>query len=298
MKERDLNQTDSDFKAPDSITERITQTEQKALRAAQVVSRKWVELLKAVDQKPEILGLYPNVANIIKLSASPKTGVQRFFESGLAHIENTIDPNSEAKNRMMFRLLKDLEAIGAEVDEIIQASSNTESKEGVQEQKDNSSFSEIMTAHGSVYKKLPDGRTQRMKTAAGELHEPQDVLVFIPPWDVLKDEAKKLYPDIFAGIDNQAMYEQILLEYAQFPEKTIRVIDINGKEIENNTKLKETSKPYLSFIDKNNPKNSFSIPVAKDPKIGYQTFDTRKFIDDEGIPSRERHIGNAVTQIS
>lgn len=38
---------------------------------------------------------------------------------------------------------------------------------------------EVITARGSVYRYLSDGRTQRFKTATGELHEPQDTLVFI-----------------------------------------------------------------------------------------------------------------------
>ncbi len=73
---------------------------------------------------------------------------------------------------------------------------------------------EITTAKGSVYKYLPDGRTQRFKQATGELNDPQDSIVFIPPWDMIKAPAMKAYPEIFGHIENEAQYEQVLLEYA------------------------------------------------------------------------------------
>jgi hypothetical protein len=155
----------------------------------------------------------------------------------------------------------------------------------------------VTTARGSVYTYLPDGRTQRFKKATNELHEPQDVLVFIPPWELIKDEAPKLYPRIFNNIENSAYYHELLLEYAQYQGRTIRPVDEKGALVESNKQAREAGRVFLAFIDKNNPECSFTLPVSVDPKPGWNSFDTRKFKDKNGEEFRERHIGNEVVNI-
>ncbi len=155
----------------------------------------------------------------------------------------------------------------------------------------------VTTAKGSVYTYLPDGRTQRFKKVTNELHEPQDVLVFIPPWELIKDEAPKLYPKIFSNIESPGYYQEILLEYAQYPGRTIRPVDEKGSLVESNKQAKEASRVFLAFIDKNNPDLSFTLPVSINPKPGWNSFDTRKFVDKNGEEFRERHIGNEVVNI-
>lgn len=163
---------------------------------------------------------------------------------------------------------------------------------------------EIRTLQGSVYKYLPDGRTQRFKTATGELNEPMDTITFIPPWDVFREMMAKMpHPKIidkiFDNVGGQAGYDQILLEYAQGKGKTIRVIDERGNELGSPQNLAGAEKVFLHFVDKVNPENSFTLPVSKDPTINYSTFDTRKYIDPKtGETMREQHIGNAVTEIA
>lgn len=51
--------------------------------------------------------------------------------------------------------------------------------------------SEIITEKGSVYRYLPDGRTQRYKAITNVLNEPMDVMVFVPPWELIKDQYEK-----------------------------------------------------------------------------------------------------------
>jgi hypothetical protein len=156
---------------------------------------------------------------------------------------------------------------------------------------------EIMTAKGSVYTYLPDGRTERFKKATGEHLPPQDALVFIPPWDAIKEQAEKIYPNLFKGIENNTQYEQVLLEYVQRDGHTVRIVDANGKELKTNAEIEQAEKAFAYFVDKIDQKNSFHIPISKEPKVGYTTFDTRKFVDEKGETRRERHMGNKVTEI-
>jgi hypothetical protein len=59
----------------------------------------------------------------------------------------------------------------------------------------------LVTAKGSVYTYLPDGRTQRYKAATETLEAPQDLLVFMPPWNTIETKAKELYPEVFVIIN-------------------------------------------------------------------------------------------------
>lgn len=156
---------------------------------------------------------------------------------------------------------------------------------------------EIVTARGSVYRYLPDGRTQRFKTKTGELNEPQDTLVFIPPFEMIGAKAAELYPDIFRGIENGLQFDEVLLGYAQLHGRTMRVVDENSSELRGNEEVRNAGRVFVQFIDRDDPKNSFVLPVSKDPKAGYNTFDTRKFIDEDGELKRERHIGNKVVEV-
>jgi hypothetical protein len=156
---------------------------------------------------------------------------------------------------------------------------------------------EIITAMGSVYKYLPDGRTQRFKTATGELSEPQDTIVFIPPFETIKDWALKAYPKIFKGIENEAQYEALLVHYVHGGNKTIRVTDQTGKELTNNTEAAKAERVLAALVDKDDTTQSFYLPVSREPKIGYNTYDTTKYKDENGETVRDKHLGNKVTDI-
>ena len=156
--------------------------------------------------------------------------------------------------------------------------------------------SEIITSKGSIYRYLEDGRTQRYKST-GEVLDPQDTLTFIPPWDQIKDQAGKLYPDIFKGIDSQAQFEQLLLEYAQQSGRTIRVIDEKNKELLTSEDVNTATRVFLALVDRDDPERNFTLPVSVKPKLGYLTFDTRVTTDEEGNRVRERHIGNKIVEI-
>ncbi len=74
-------------------------------------------------------------------------------------------------------------------------------------------------------------------------------------------------------------------------------MDENSKEFFSNQEIAAATNIFLAFIDRANSKNTFTLPASKEPKIGYETYDTRKFIGKDGQTYRERHIGNKVVDI-
>ena len=158
--------------------------------------------------------------------------------------------------------------------------------------------SSILTAKGSVYRYLPDGRTQRFKQATKEMNEPQDVLVFIPPWDLIAEKAKKMYPELLGGIENDLIFQDILLEFAQLEGRNIRIADENGTQLRTNEAVQKAKQAYMQCIDRKAPEKSFDIPVGKRPAIGWNTLDTRFYKGPDGRAMQERHIGNAVVKVN
>ncbi|MES2060143.1 MAG: hypothetical protein V4438_03870 [Patescibacteria group bacterium] len=155
----------------------------------------------------------------------------------------------------------------------------------------------VTTSHGSIYNYLPDGRTQRFKTAEQKMSEPQDTLVYIPPWEKIKEKAKEAYPKVFGSIEDAVDYAQLLLKFAQTESYTMRVVDETGKELKSNAETAEAKRVLICFVDKKNIQDSFYLPVSIEPKVGYQTYDTRKYKDEHGETLRQRHVGNEVTEI-
>ncbi|MEI8337976.1 MAG: hypothetical protein WCF92_02405 [bacterium] len=156
---------------------------------------------------------------------------------------------------------------------------------------------EVITARGSVYKYLPDGRTQRYKKATEELSDPQDLLVFIPPWEKISTQVKATYPEIFKDINDEDDYNQFLLKYIHQEGLTIRPTDNQGKELKTNVDVEKAEAAFLAFIDKKDLKKLFYLPVSKEPKLDYSTYDTTKFVGEDGETYRQKHIGNKVTEI-
>jgi len=155
-----------------------------------------------------------------------------------------------------------------------------------------SNIASVTTAQGSVYRYLPDGRTQRYQTIFDVLHEPQDILVFVPNFDWVQKHAPK---DIQEQLGrNATQYMQLLLSYVQGHGKKRYIIDQNGRKLRSNKEVDEFGRVYLTLGDAS--KVDFYIPVFPFPRLGFSTFDTRKY-KVNGEYFRERHLGNNVVDI-
>lgn len=179
-------------------------------------------------------------------------------------------------------------------------SSEISSKENINP---NQNIDKVVTSRGSVYSYLEDGRTQRFKTATKELNEPQDVLVYIPPYESLikRDYWSKYLKD--KNINSSEDYENKLIQYTRIG-KTILVTNEDGDELGTNQSIyqsrEEGKPPFIQLIDKSGSGKTtdFYFPVSPTPKIGWLTFDSRRYTDKEsGKQLHEKHIGNAVVEI-
>lgn len=154
----------------------------------------------------------------------------------------------------------------------------------------------VITAKGSVYNYLPDGTTQRFKKAENKEYEPQAAIVFVPDYETIKKIAPKDLDVESVFGENDAQYNQILLEKNQTKGSKNYIVNAQGKKLETNEAIQAENGPiFLTFGSED--KVDFFIPVSKEPKIGYYTFDTRKYTNENGEFLRERHIGNKVTEI-
>ena len=152
----------------------------------------------------------------------------------------------------------------------------------------------IITEHGSVYKYLPDGRTQRHNKIKDKLYEPQDILVFVPPYAwVLEHAPERIKPEIPEILGNTPEeYSRTISTYIMAPGKKAFVVDGEGKKMTSNAEVSDAERVFLALWDGVSVR--IAIPLEKKPAIGYFTFDTRKF---ENGTRRESHLGNKVIAI-
>lgn len=153
----------------------------------------------------------------------------------------------------------------------------------------------VVTAKGSQYKYLPDGRTQRFKQVENRYYEPQFALVYVPSYTWVQKNAPANMMDVLG--DNETIYDQIMLEYVQGDGKKCYIVDGKGNKLETNQQIRETQGSiFLTFGTPD--KVDFFIPVSPNPIIGFQTFDTRKYVDSSTNQLlRECHLGNKVVRI-
>lgn len=134
------------------------------------------------------------------------------------------------------------------------------------------------TSQGSVYTVLPDGRTQRFKTATGEQNEPQDLTVFVKFKDAQQEQ------DFLNGAQNQKSGTKVY------------VIDEQGNRYSKNSDIKGKD-VKLALVDEKTGEVLQIVETKQEPTEGYNTYDERRFTED-GQEYREKHIGNKVSKIT
>lgn len=155
------------------------------------------------------------------------------------------------------------------------------------------------TSRGSVYTFLDDGRVSRFKTKTNEQMEPQDIIVFVPDFDFLKDMMK---PEILSklGASDEEVSETIL-QYVHSPlkDRHVYIIDENGKFVKNQEDLYKAKKAFIALLHEQDGKVSTyaGLPVSRRPRIGFSTFDMSFYKNDKGEERIRRHLGNSVTKI-
>lgn len=156
----------------------------------------------------------------------------------------------------------------------------------------------VVTAKGSVYNYLEDGTTQRFKTTENKHYEPQSALVFVPDYETLKRIAPNDFDIEKVLGENQIQSDQRMLEYTRGKGFKNYIVNAEGKKLETNQEINNEQGPiFLTFGNKNHV--DFAIPVSRKPKLGFKTFDTRKYKDQEsGETKRESHLGNPVIEIN
>lgn len=149
----------------------------------------------------------------------------------------------------------------------------------------------LQTEKGSIYQYLSDGRTMRIKVATQEIESPMDVLVFIPPLELLIQNNHPQIGNLFG--DTEHTYQQAIRDYIFSTGRKCYVLDGNRK-LNSNEEVEEANNPTLALCDKQ--RVDARIPVTGIPQLGYQTFDTRKYVAC-GQSIRESHLGNKVIDI-
>jgi hypothetical protein len=131
------------------------------------------------------------------------------------------------------------------------------------------------TAKGSVYTVLPNGKTQRFKTATGEQNEPNDLIVFVKFKDAQQEQ------DFLSAQNRQ-------------DGKKLYVVDSAGNVYDTNEQVKGKDVKLAIIKD---GKVIETVETSLEPKIGYNTFDQRRY-EEKGEKYRSTHLGNKVTKIN
>lgn len=138
-----------------------------------------------------------------------------------------------------------------------------------------SNIESFETAKGSIYTVLPNGKTQRFKTATNELNEPNDLIVFVK---FKNAEEEQDFLEAQNRLNNQKLY----------------VVDSEGNIYNTN---KETLGKAVKLVIIKDDKVIKSVETSLEPKIGYNTFDQRRY-EENGVQYRSTHLGNKVTKIN
>lgn len=149
------------------------------------------------------------------------------------------------------------------------------------------------TGRGSKYAYFDNGKVQRYKTVDNEYREPSDIIVFVPSFEWFKRNAPIEMRDLFP---DEKSFDVNLVLLAQGSDISPKIVDAKGNVLKSGEDLKKPGVVYLAFTTKRSDGQrvtKFYLPVAKAPRVGFNTFDMRF-----GEETTSRHLGNKVTEIT
>ena len=149
----------------------------------------------------------------------------------------------------------------------------------------------IVTEKGSIYRYLPNGKTQRYKKIDDSLQNHQDILVFVPPYDWVKQNSPENVRDKLGR--NEKEYIRMIETYIFVQGKKARIVDSSGKKLASNEEVRQTEGQVFLALG-TETETDLAIPVSKEAKLEFYAFDTRKF---ENGTLRESHLGHKVVEI-
>ena len=150
-----------------------------------------------------------------------------------------------------------------------------------------SDIDHVITEKGSVYRYLPNGMTQRFKTAEGRLSPPKDILVYVPDFESLLRMESIDRPG-----NTEDEYYASLLDHVHDRSKWIRVANRDGRSFRTNHEIVADGGPiWIAFGE--GESLSFCLPAFHLPKEGYLAYDVKYEADN----TCRRHLGHKVTQV-
>ncbi len=129
----------------------------------------------------------------------------------------------------------------------------------------------VVTERGSVYRYLPNGKTQRFKTLENHLSPVKDLLVFIP------DQG----------------HAELVLDYVHTPNTRVRVVNKTGRHLKSNDDIDRDGGPIHITLGRGETIDH-RVFVSHLPEIGRSAFD--QTINPDG--SSRLHLGHAVSKIA
>jgi len=154
----------------------------------------------------------------------------------------------------------------------------------------------VRTAKGSYYQ-YGESRTQRYKTVEDEMKAPMDALVYVPDWRWLSQHADQEQLSQIA--ENETQFHQKLLRYVQESGKKVFITNKDGDILDSNEDIKKEDGQIFTVFGTSRQDIDFMLPVSHTPRIGFNTYDTQKYKDeDTGEWTRRMHMGNKVVRIN
>jgi len=151
----------------------------------------------------------------------------------------------------------------------------------------------------ATYTLRPDGKTERFGQIPQEQGKPQDAIVFVPPWSVIKDAIPANLKLLFE-YNNEEEYQRMLIGYVQRTDNPRARIHIHNHDrivLTSNREIQEQIEQVWLVLMKDNDTLDLTLPVSKEPRIGWYPLDMTIVQLQDGVWETKWHLGSPITEI-